>query len=151
MMIRLQPMLQIDAVLGDPQATPGGPIGERRLIPVLGGQFRGERLRGELLSGGSDCQVVRADGVTELDIRVALACEDGTVVYMRGFGLRHGPAEVMQQMAAGAEVDPSRYYFREALAFEAPAGCYDWLNRVLAIGSGRRTPNSAIIDVFEVC
>jgi hypothetical protein len=34
--------------------------------------------------------------------------------------------------------------------FEAPSGPYEWLNRVLAIGKGRRGPNSVIIDAFEV-
>lgn len=149
-MIETRALFQLNAVVAKPQITSGGPIGDRRFIPVVGGEFEGERLRGRLLSGGSDCQLLRADGVAELDVRVTLECDDGAMIFMRGRGLRHGPVEVMQQLAAGEDVDPSRYYFREVLTFEAPPGPHEWLNRVLAIGCGRRGANSVIIDAFEI-
>ena len=149
-MIETRPLFQINAEVSEPQITPGGPIGDRRFIPVIGGTFEGERLRGKMLSGGSDCQLMRADGVADLDVRVTLQCDDGAIIFMKGLGLRHGPAEVMQRLAAGEDVDPSEYYFRESIMFEAPSGPYEWLNRVLAIGKGRRGLNSVIIDAFEV-
>jgi|TARA_Y100000294_G_scaffold163974_1_gene170346 hypothetical protein len=149
-MIETRPLFQINAEVSEPQITPGGPIGDRRFIPVTGGTFEGERLRGKMLSGGSDCQLMRADGVADLDVRVTLQCDDGAIIFMKGLGLRHGPAEVMQRLAAGEDVDPSEYYFRESIMFEAPSGPYEWLNRVLAIGKGRRGLNSVIIDAFEV-
>jgi hypothetical protein len=149
-MINLQPLFQINAKVATPQVTPGGPIGDRRFIPVTGGTFNGDKLRGKLLAGGSDCQLMRSDGVAELDVRVTLQCDDGEIIYMKGLGLRHGPEDVMQKLAAGEEVDPSEYYFRESMFFEAAPGKYEWLNRVLAISSGRRGPDSVILDVFEV-
>lgn len=149
-MIEMRRLFELHANVGDPQVTPGGPLGERRFIPVLGGSFSGDRLRGSLQSGGSDCQLLRADGVAELDVRVTLLCDDGEVVYMRGQGLRHGPADVLARIAEGEEVDPALYYFREALMFEAPPGKYAWLNLVLAVGTGRRGRNSVVIDAFEV-
>ena len=149
-MIETRPLFQINAEVSEPQITPGGPIGDRRFIPVTGGTFEGERLRGKMLSGGSDCQLMRADGVADLVVRVTLQCDDGAIIFMKGLGLRHGPAEVMQRLAAGEDVDPSEYYFRESIMFEAPSGPYEWLNRVLAIGKGRRGLNSVIIDAFEV-
>ncbi|MYF07441.1 MAG: DUF3237 domain-containing protein [Rhodospirillaceae bacterium] len=149
-MIQLKPLFRINANVAEPQTTPQGPVGDRRFIPVTGGTFEGERLRGEMLAGGSDCQLMRADGVAELDVRVALRCDDGVIIFVKGLGLRHGPAEVMQRVAAGEDVDPREYYFREAILFEAPPGAYEWLNRVLAIGTGRRDPNAVILEVFEV-
>jgi hypothetical protein len=149
-MIELRHLFKLKAVVDAPMITPDGPVGERRFIPVLGGEFEGERLRGALQAGGSDCQLVRADGVADLDVRVTLQCDDGDIIFMRGSGMRHGPAEIMQRMAAGEEVDPSLYYFREALLFEAPSGKNEWLNRVLAIATGQRGRNSVIIDAFEV-
>ncbi|MXY41902.1 MAG: DUF3237 domain-containing protein [Rhodospirillaceae bacterium] len=149
-MIQLKPLFRINANVAEPQTTPQGPVGDRRFIPVTGGTFEGERLRGEMLAGGSDCQLMRADGVAELDVRVSLRCDDGVIIFVKGLGLRHGPAEVMQRVAAGEDVDPREYYFREAILFEAPPGAYEWLNRVLAIGTGRRDPNAVILEVFEV-
>ena len=149
-MIETRPLFQISAEVADPQITPDGPVGDRRFIPVTGGTFEGERLSGKLLSGGSDCQLMRKDGVADLDVRVTLQCDDGAIIYMKGLGMRHGPAEVMQRVAAGEDVDPSEYYFREAMMFEAPPGPYEWLNKILAIGKGWRGPNSVIIDAFAV-
>ncbi|MEQ8701075.1 MAG: DUF3237 domain-containing protein [Bauldia litoralis] len=149
-MIGLKPLFRIHAEVAEPQVTPEGPLGDRRFIPVTGGTFEGERLRGRLLAGGSDCQLVRADGVAELDVRVTLACDDGALVFMKGLGLRHGPADVMRRLAAGEDVDPADYYFREAMMFEAPPGPHVWLNGVLALGTGRRDPDAVILDVVEV-
>ena len=144
-MIELKPLLRINAKVGEPQVTPQGPTGDRRFIPVTGGTFEGERLRGEMLAGGSDCQLIRADGVADLDVRVALRCDDGAVIFMKGLGMRHGPTAVMQRLAAGEDVDPSEYYFREAVLFEAPPGPHEWLNRVLAVGTGRRDPDAVTV------
>ena len=149
-MIELKPLFQIQAQVAEPQVSSGAPYGDRRFIPVTGGTFEGDRLRGKLPAGGSDCQLLRADGVADLDVRVTLQTDDGAIIYMKGLGLRHGPPEVMQRLAAGEAVDPGEYYFRESVLFEAPAGPYGWLNRVLALGTGRRDPARVILDVFEV-
>jgi len=149
-MIKIKPLFKISAIVDDPQITKAGPVGERRFIPVLGGEFEGERLCDTPQAGGSDCQLVRTDGVADLDVRVTLRCDNGAVIFMTGLGMRHGPADVMQQMAAGEDVDPSLYYFREALMFEAPPGKYEWLNRLLAVGTGQRSPNEVIINAFEI-
>ena len=149
-MIETKPLFTIHADVAPPQVAPEGPVGDRRFIPVTGGTFDGERLSGKLLSGGSDCQLMRADGVADLDVRVSLQCHDGTIVFMKGLGIRHGPPEVMQRLAAGEDVDPSEYYFREAILFEAPPGQHAWLNRVLAIGTGRRSPDAVTVEVFEI-
>ena len=149
-MIELEPLFQIQAQVAEPQVSSGAPYGDRRFIPVTGGAFEGERLRGTLPAGGADCQLMRADGVADLDVRVTLQTGDGAIIYMKGLGLRHGPPEVMRRLAAGEAVDPGEYYFRESMLFEAPAGPYEWLNRVLALGTGRRDPAMVILDVFEV-
>ena len=51
---------------------------------------------------------------------------------------------------SGAEVDPTEYYFREALFFEAPAGKHDWLNKIIAIAKGGRLKSDVFIDAYEV-
>jgi hypothetical protein len=51
---------------------------------------------------------------------------------------------------SGADVDPSEYYFREALFFETPVGKYEWLNRIIAIAKGGRLKSEGFIDAYEV-
>ena len=148
--MELIPLFELNALVAPPQVTPAGPYGTRRFIPVTGGTFKGARLSGLLLPGGSDCQLIRPDGVAELDVRVTLQAEDGAVILMRGLGLRHGPDAVMQRLARGEDVAASEYYFRESMLFEAPQGPHDWLNRVVAIGTGERRAASVHIQVFEV-
>ena len=40
--------------------------GVRRVIPITGGTFSGPKIKGEVLPGGEDWQLVRPDGDTEL-------------------------------------------------------------------------------------
>jgi hypothetical protein len=128
-------------------ASPGT---HRRAGVVDGGVFEGERLSGEVLDGGNDWQSVRADGATELDVRLVLKTHDGALIAMRYSGLRHGPADVLARMGQGEVVDPSTYYFRISGAFETAAAKYDWLNRIVAIGIGHRLTTGPTYSLFEL-
>lgn len=128
----------------------GAPGAERRVAVVAGGSFKGERLAGEVLDGGSDWLTVRGDGATLLDVRVVLRTDDQALISMAYRGLRHGPADVMARIAAGEVVDPASYYFRIMPTFETGSPRYDWLNRVLAVGVGHRRADGPVYSVFEV-
>jgi hypothetical protein len=65
-------------------------------------------------------------------------------------GIRHGATDVIQRLEKGEEVDPASYYFRINPIFEAPAGKYEWLNRVIAVGTGHRFAYGPVYSVFEV-
>ena len=87
--------------------------------PLSGGDFEGPRLRGTVLPGGSaDWLLLRADGVLELDLRVTLRTDDGALISMKSFGMRHGPPDVMAAIGRGETVDPATYYFRTTPRFE---------------------------------
>jgi hypothetical protein len=57
---------------------------------------------------------------------------------------------VAERMARGESVEPSQYYFRTAPFFETGSKTYDWLNHVLAVGIGRRTPTGVAYMVYTV-
>ena len=136
--------------IGPPQLI--GPVltGERRVIPIVGGRFEGARLRGEILPGGADWQIVAADGTAMLEARYTLRTDDGALIYVRNTGLRHGPPEVLAAIARGEQVDPARYYFRATPVFETGEKKYAWLNRTLAVCSGVRTREEVLLDFYEV-
>ncbi|MEG3145366.1 DUF3237 domain-containing protein [Sphingomonas sp. RT2P30] len=112
--------------------------GTRRIIPIFSGPVEGPNIRGSLLGQGADWQLTRADGVTVADATYAIETDDGVVIQIRNRGLRHGPAEVMQRLGRGEDVDPAEYYFRTVPEFIAPVGKYDWLNRSIFVCAGAR-------------
>ena len=126
------------------------PHGERRIINIMGGTFSGSRLRGRVLSGGADWQIIRHDGITEVEARYTLETHDGALIYVRNWGLRHGSKEVMERLAAGAHVDPKEYYFRTTPVFETGAPGYQWLNGMITVAAGERRAEEVIITVYEV-
>ncbi len=149
-MLELKPLFRADITLGSPQELGEAPLGRRRINPITGGSFEGRRLSGRVLPGGADWQIVRADGVAELDARYTLETSDGVLVYVRHEARRHGPPEVMRRLARGETVDPASYYMRGAMRFEAGRGGYDWLNRVLCVTTGERRAASVHLEVYEV-
>src|SRR3989441_6985840 len=116
------------------------PHGTRVTAPIASGHFEGPRLRGKVLSGGGDWTLLRGDGVLELDLRLTLETDDGALIHMTSFGLRHGPPEAIAALARGETVDPSTYYFRTAVRFDTAHPKYAFLNRLLAVSRGNRLP-----------
>ncbi len=150
MNITSRPLFDFVAEVAVPQVAPDGPYGTRRFIPITGGSFKGDRLSGKLLSGGSDCQLIRPDKVAELDVKATFETDDGVIFLMRGLGMRHGPDSVIEKISRGESVDPAEYYFRESMIFEAPSGKYEWLNKLIAIGTGERRKSTVHISVHEL-
>jgi hypothetical protein len=136
----------VDAPLDLGDVAKGG----RRIVPITGGDFSGPRVRGEVLPGGADWQVLRGDGVAELEARYTLRTDDGALIYVRNHGLRHGPPEVIAALAAGQPVDPARYYFRGATFFETSAARYAWLTKHIIVCTGEREPATVKLKFFQV-
>ena len=124
--------------------------GGRRIVPITGGEFFGPRLRGKVIAGGADWQIVRTDGVAELEARYTLVTDDGALIYVRNHALRHGPAEAMAALAAGRSVDPSSYYFRGATFFETGAARYAWLTKHIIVCTGEREPAGVKLRFYQV-
>jgi uncharacterized protein DUF3237 len=148
--LKLQALFKADIELAPAQELGAGPLGRRRIIAITGGRFIGERLSGRVLPGGADWQVIRADGVAELDARYTLETADGALVYVRNHGYRHGPEDVLKRLAAGENIDPARYYMRTTPLFETGDARYAWLNRLVCVASGARRPAAVELEVFEV-
>lgn len=126
------------------------PAGTRHIDLIGAGKFEGPRVRGELLPGGMDMKTLRADGAMVPNVRLVLRTDDGALIFMHYTGVRHGSPEVMRRIAAGEVVAPTEYYLRNTPTFETSAPKYDWLNRIVAVGVGRRMPDHAAYDVFEI-
>ena len=148
--IRTSHLITLKLAVNGMQPIGATPNGNRRVGLVAGGTFEGAKLKGIVLPGGADWIIGRLDGSTTLDVRIVLETDDGATIGMTYRGMRHGPADVMAKVNGGEFVDPSLYYFRTTVAFETAAPKYDWLNRVIAVGTGSRPPEGPVYEIFEV-
>lgn len=125
------------------------PAGWRRIDVFKGGSLRGPRVNGTIVSG-TDCLLGRRDESMQPDARLTIETDDRAYIQITYRGVRHGPAEVMERIARGEPVSPNEYYLRSAPFFETGAPRYDWLNRIVAIGVGRREPAAAVYEIYEI-
>ena len=136
--------------VGEPVEIGESGAGARRLVPIAGGTVTGPKLSGRILPGGADFQLIRGDGVTELEARYILQTDAGELIYVQNGGLRHAPADVMQKLLAGEDVDPALVYFRTIPTFETAAPQLQWLTRTVFVASGERHPNEVVIHVWKI-
>jgi len=148
--LRWRPLMDFFVEVKKPWVVGRTPAADRRIGEISGGYFEGERLRGTILTGGSDWQTVREDGAWMLNVRVLLETDDGALIGMTYTGIRHGPKPVIEALARGEAVSPDDYYMRAAPVFETAASRYDWLNRVISVAHGHRIAGGAIYRAFEV-
>lgn len=130
-----------------------GPLGRRVLFHSAGGTFRGPTLRGQVLAGGGDWAVFRADGTMTLDVRLSLQMTDGALVHMTYGGRWATPSAIqaaMKDPATRYDVDPAQYYFRTNPLFETGSKEYAWLNDTVAVGKGYLVRGGVAYKVFRV-
>ncbi|NBQ62071.1 MAG: DUF3237 domain-containing protein [Proteobacteria bacterium] len=135
--------------VGTPVTIGETPAGTRRIVPILGGSFEGPHLRG-IVHAGADWQVLRRDGVSDIEARYLLETDAGALVTVVNRGLRHAPSGVMVRLNAGEAVDPSLVYFRTVATFETAEPALAWLTRSVVVGTGARHPAQVVIQFWTV-
>jgi hypothetical protein len=136
---------EIEVEVGDPLDFGPTQAGHRRVIPIAGGIVSGPKLRGRVVPGGADWQILRPDGTADLDARYTIQAEDGALIYVVNRGIRHGPPEILARLNRGERVDPASYYFRSSASFETSAPDHAWLTR-----AGERYPDKVVIRFWEL-
>jgi len=136
--------------VGEIVSMGSAPLGERRVVSILGGTFEGSGMRGEVLSGGNDWQILRADGVLDIDANYVLKEQGGGLVRVISQGYRYGPPEVMAAMARGEDLDPSSYFFRAILRFETGAPYLASLNRTIAVATAERKARQVLLSAYRL-
>jgi hypothetical protein len=144
---KLELLYECDATLS-PAVELGKTVeGQRRIIPITGGSFRGPRIRGDLVSGGWDWNLSRSDGASTVEAAYYLKTHDGVLIRIvnRGVGSAGPPVT--------HEATGERFFMFTHPSFEAPVGNYDWLNRAMFVGTlGARkdSRNAVLIRVFQL-
>ena len=126
-------------------------IGGRRVVAFKGGTFEGrDGLRGTIAPGGVDWQLVRPDGVVEIDAHYLLVSDDGEAIEVRSTGIRKVSADVADRIARGEEVAASEYYFRTHVRLSTAAPRLAWMNDLIAVSTGERRRDTVRIHVHEI-
>src|SRR5215468_9704451 len=134
------------------EVTTAGDIGHgvRRIIPILGGEVRGEHVNGKVCAFGADFQIIRPNELIDLEAKYAFETDDGATVYVENRGLRFGPVELLQKLKRGEPVDPKLIYFRTVPRFETGHEKYRWLMQHIFVASAARHADRVVIDVHQV-
>lgn len=134
------------------EVTSAGDIGTgvRRIIPIIGGEVKGEGINGKVLPFGADFQIILPNELIDLEAKYAFETDDGAVVYVENKGIRFGPVELLEKLKRGEPVDPKLIYFRTVPKFETGAEKYRWLMEHIFIGSAARHADRVVIDVHQV-
>jgi hypothetical protein len=93
----------------------------------------------------NDWQSVRTDSCIKLDVRLLLKTTDGAVIVMMYTCLGAGPPGIIDKLDKGEPVDPGHYYFRVTPIFETASPQYNWINRIIAVGTGHCFPDGSSI------
>ncbi|MEC9374935.1 MAG: DUF3237 family protein [Pseudomonadota bacterium] len=124
--------------------------GHRLVFNILGGRFEGPYASGEMLPGGADWQLIRNDGVTEIDVRATMRTNDGVTIGTQSIGIRHASQEVTKKILNGEAVPSDAYYFKTTPRYQVPEGYYPELIQKVFVGIGFRKPKEVGIKVFAV-
>ncbi|ESQ87833.1 hypothetical protein ABAC460_18060 [Asticcacaulis sp. AC460] len=105
---------------------PVGPtaLGIRNIVPITGGTFEGPGIKGTIIPGGWDWQLIRPDKCISIKADYMLKTDDGVVINVVNAGTICLPAE-------GAPQTPGY----TSPVFEAPVGKYDWLSKGAFVGT----------------
>lgn len=119
-------------------------MGDRFMVPILGGTFEAgpdvSGLSGTVLAGGADRQLLRPDGVKELDALYEMRTDGGDILTIRN------------RVIVDEARQPVRYAM-SVISVKAPTGAFDWLNRRLILGtlqSARPHRQAVVVRAWEV-
>lgn len=129
--------------------------GRRQIVPIIGGTLKGidingNQIRGEVLPGGVDNQVIRPNGVCEVCARYAVRLESGEGFYIDNNGIRTVPDEYVQNVLNGEFVDPDLYYFVTTPNFETYTPNLKWMEKFMFVCKGKREPDAVHIHYYVV-
>jgi hypothetical protein len=148
--LELEYRLEVWALIGAPIDLGETRSGHRRVIPITGGSVEGDGIKGTVIAGGADWQVVYKDGGADLEARYTLKTEDGALIQVTNRGMRRGDPVELAKLNRGEQANMDKIYFRTVATFETSAQQYQWLADALFIGVGERFPDRVHVHFYRV-
>ncbi|KAL2268046.1 hypothetical protein VTJ83DRAFT_2892 [Remersonia thermophila] len=126
-------LYSLNCTLGAAYSVGSGPHGNRVVIPITGGTFKGPRLSGKILNLGADWGLIDKDGLFSADTRYHLQTDDGAHIFIR---------------TSGPTQPDGRIHLR--ILFETGSQKYYWLNNIVAVGVLKTGFGGVSIDAWQL-
>ena len=97
-----------------------------------------------------DHQVVRADGVTEINASYGFKLDDGRAVYIHVEGIRAVPDELVETVKAGGAIDPKQFYYVTTPTFEVYDESLKWMTKKIFVCDAVRLPDAVLLTYYTV-
>ena len=140
----LEFVMQLNVTLGEAYTVGEMQSGKRHVIPITGGTFAGPHIKGTIINGGADYQLISADGNrTTLEAIYSIKTDDGVYIHVRNQGIVYSGKD-----ASGND----SFYFKAAPKFEAPQDSkYFWLNNAIYVcAPSFGAPGTITLDVWRI-
>jgi len=147
--MKLVPLMNIRVFVDAPVAIGKVLTGLRTIYNVRGGEFHGERLRGEVLPGGGEWFLQNEEGLGQPDVRLLLQTDDDAHIYVRYTGVLDFTEGVGKAISEGRATEFGENLFLTHVRFESSAPGYEWLNKTIGVGEGRMHPDSVEYAIYE--
>lgn len=122
--------------------------GLRRVVPILGGEVKGDGWSGRVLPGGADFQKILGGTVAHLDARYVIETDGGDRIFVQNRAVRAAAPEVTAKLLRGEPVDPAQVYFRCSPSFETASKALAWINERIFVGTGARHPDRVVLRCY---
>lgn len=115
-----------------------GPLGERVIANVTGGELSGDGIRASIVGASGDWLLLGPDGFGRLDVRVTLRTSDGAYIYVQYYGLIEVTPTIGAILAGDrAETAFGDQYFFTNPRLETGSERWAWVNHTFFVGQGR--------------
>ena len=145
----LEHLCDLAVDVGVPVDVGHSPLGQRRVVSILGGSVSG-RIAGRVLPGGADFQLIHGATLARLEARYVLELDDGARLFVQNYALRVASAEVTARLLRGEPVDPNDVYFRGQVNIETGDERWSWLNERQFLCVGQRLPAQVRMTFYAV-
>ncbi|KAK4665143.1 uncharacterized protein QC763_510980 [Podospora pseudopauciseta] len=126
-------LYSLNCTLGASLPVGAGPNGNRVVIPITGGSFKGPRLSGKVLPLGADWGLIDSKNTFSADTRYQLQTDDNVHIFIS----TSGPAQ-------------SDGFIHLRIKFETGSSKYYWLNNVIAVGILTSGNGYVAIDAWQL-
>ena len=124
--------------------------GRRQLVPCPEGEIIGPDFHGHIMPAGIDHQLVRADGVTEINAAYGFELDDGRKLYIHVEGIRTVPKDLVETVKSGGAVDPKLFYYVTTPKFEVYDESLKWMTEKIFVCDGTRLPDAVLLTYYTV-
>ena len=124
--------------------------GRRQLVYCPEGEITGPDFHGYIMPGGIDHQIIRKNGMCEVNIAYGFKLDDGRSIYISGQGIRTVPPELAETVKSGGAVDPKQFYYVTSPKFEVYDDSLRWLTEKIFVCDGTRLPDAVLLTYYAV-